>query len=74
VVFHSYRILTKGGYLTVSVQNGSRIPLYEDFLRAAIGAGFTLTKTYRLLVSKVPYLNPRDGKPTKGEPLLVLRK
>lgn len=74
VIRESYRILTKGGYLAINTPNGnSRLSILNDVRDEAGNAGLKPHQTYKLRLSKVPYLHPRDGK-CKWEIIAVFRK
>lgn len=74
VVSESHRILANGGYLAINTPNGSsRLSILEDVRDAARTAGFTRYQTYKLRLSKVPYLYPRNGE-GKWEIIAVFRK
>jgi hypothetical protein len=74
VIRESYRILAKGGYLAINTPNGnSRLSILDDVRDAARKAGFKPYRTFKLRLSKVPYLYPRDGK-CKWEIIAVFRK
>jgi hypothetical protein len=74
VVKESHRILANGGYLAINTPNGSsRLSLLEDVRHAAKKTGFKLYRTYKLRLSKVPYLHPRNGE-GKWEVIVVFRK
>jgi tRNA1(Val) A37 N6-methylase TrmN6 len=74
VVHESHRILANGGYLAINTPNGdSRLSILEDVRQAARKSGFRLHRTYKLRLSKVPYLHPRNGK-GKWEIIAVFKK
>ena len=74
VVKESHRILANGGYLAINTPNGnSRLSILEDVRHAAKKAGFKPYRTYKLRLSKVPYLHPRNGE-GKWETLVVFKK
>jgi hypothetical protein len=74
VVGESHRILAKGGYLAINTPNGdSRLSILEDVREAAKKSGLRLCRTYKLRLSKVPYLHPRNGK-GKWEIIAVFKK
>src|SRR5260221_298728 len=74
VVGESHRILANGGYLAINTPNGnSRLSILEDVRQAARKSGFRLHRTYKLRLSKGPYLHPRNGK-GKWEIVPVFKK
>ena len=74
VVRESHRILANGGYLAINTPNGnSRLSILEDVRRAARKSGFKLHRTYKMSLSKIPYLHPRNTT-GKWEILEVFKK
>ncbi len=74
VIAESYRLLTKRGHLVLNVTNGNRLPTMDHVKNAARSVGFRLLTVHAMVLRKVPYLHPRDGKIVKTELLMVFRK
>lgn len=74
VIAESHRVLRKNGHLLLNVTNGNRLPSAAHVKDAARRAGFKLLTAHRMVLRKVPYLHPRNGKIVKTELLLVFRK
>lgn len=74
VIAESYRILSKNGHLVLNVTNGNRLPSSAHVKDAARSVGFRLLTVHRMVLRKVPYLHPRNGKIVKTELLLVFKK
>jgi hypothetical protein len=74
VIFHSFRILRKKGFLVLNVTNGNRRPGPLEVQAIAKASGFTLKDTYRMAFPKIPYLHPRNGNAIKHELLVVFQK
>lgn len=74
VIAESYRILRKHGHLVLNVTNGNRLPSAAHVEDAARGVGFRLSTVHKMVLRKVPYLHPRNGKIVKTELLLVFKK
>ena len=74
VIAESYRVLKKKGRLILNVTDGNRLPAPAHVKESARRAGFKLSNVHKMLLRKVPYLHPRNGKVVKTELLLVFRK
>jgi SAM-dependent methyltransferase len=74
VIAESYRILKNQGHLVLNVTNGNRLPSATHVKAAARSVGFRFLTVHKMVLRKVPYLHPRNGKIVKTELLLVFRK
>lgn len=74
VIFDSFRILRKNGFLVLNVTNGNRKPHPSEVKALAETSGFATRAIYRMAFPKIPYLHPRNGKVVKHELLLVFQK
>jgi len=74
VIAECYRVLTKEGRLVLNVTDGNRLPAPAHVKESARRAGFRLSRVHKMLLRKVPYLYPRNGKVVKTELLLVFKK
>jgi hypothetical protein len=74
VIAESHRILAKRGHLVLNVTNGNRLPTADDVKSTAQKVGFSLSTVHRMVLRKLPYLHPRNGKIVKSELLLVFQK
>lgn len=74
VIAESHRILDRKGYLVLNVTSGNRLPTLRDVRSLARHVGFAFIRSHRMIFPKVPYLHPRNGRPTKQEFLLVFQK
>jgi SAM-dependent methyltransferase len=74
VIRQSYRILKRGGRFVVNISGRRRRPDAEDVTGIAWSAGFEALGSIPLLISRVPYLHPRNDDPHKHEAILVFGK
>jgi len=74
ILLQSARVLRKGGYLVLNISTGRRKPDASDVRVIGHSAGLRYLKCIPLLISRVPYLHPRNDLPHKREALLVFGK
>lgn len=74
VIRQSWRVLKRRGKLVVNVSSGRRKPGVFDCRVIAIAAGFRDIGCVPLLISRVPYLHPRNNVPHKHEAILIFEK
>ena len=74
VLHQSYRVLRGGGRLVLNISGRQRKPEIGEVRKLARAAGFHFCALIPLLVTRVPYLHPRESGPHKCETLLVLIK
>lgn len=74
VLEHSARVLRPGGYLALNLSGRHRKPSIEEAVDICHTAKLELLMRVPLLVTRVPYLHPRNSVPHKQEVLLIFRK
>jgi hypothetical protein len=74
VIRHSHRVLRPKGKFVVNVSTERRLPGVKDVKAIATQVGFRYVGSVPLLITRVPYLHPRDDKPHKQEVLLAFEK
>jgi hypothetical protein len=74
ILLESARILRKGGRLVLNVSAGRRKPSVNDVRSAGVAVGLKYLGCIPLLITRVPYLHPRNHLPHKREALLVFLK
>jgi len=74
VLHQSYRVLRDGGRLVLNISGRRRKPEIGEVRELARSVGFRFSAAIPLLVTRVPYLHPRESGPHKCEALLVLTK
>ncbi len=74
VICQSMRILKKGGKFAVNISGGRRKPDASDVREIGSAAGFRYIGCIPLLITRVPYLHPRNDVPHKPEAILLFEK
>jgi hypothetical protein len=74
VVHESRRILKSGGKLILNVSGRQRYPTAADVQKLARNVGFAIKQATPILITRIPYLHPRNGCPYKPELLLIFHK
>ena len=74
IIAQSFRVLKRGGKLVMNVSMGRRRPNASDVMPIGMAAGFRFVECFPLLITRIPYLHPRNDAPHKSEALLVFRK
>jgi 16S rRNA G966 N2-methylase RsmD len=74
VMQESARVLRGSGRLVVNVSGGRRMPDAEDVKSICERVGLRHLGCIPLLISRVPYMHPRNDQPHKRESLLVFEK
>jgi SAM-dependent methyltransferase len=67
----SARVLRKGGHLVLNISGGRRKPDAREVRAIGKSVGLRYLRCIPLLISRVPYLHPRNDLPHKREVLLV---
>jgi hypothetical protein len=70
----SARVLRKGGHMVLNISGGRRKPGASDVKTISKSVGLIYLGCVPLLISRVPYLHPRNHHPQKREVLLIFRK
>lgn len=71
VLSESARILRKGGHLVLNISGRARKPDAQEVGAICREAGLRRLGCIPLLISRVPYMHPRNAKPHKCEALLI---
>jgi len=71
---HSARVLYTGAHLVLNLSGRRRQPSSEDAIDICKRAGLTHSARVPLLISRIPYLHPRNDNPHKSEELLIFIK
>ncbi len=74
VIHESCRILRSGGKLILNVSGRQRYPTAADVRKLARDVGFASKRAIPILITRIPYLHPRNGCPYKPELLLIFEK
>jgi hypothetical protein len=74
VIRQSFRLLKGKGKFVVNISGKRRQPDGEDVKKLCLASGFKYAGRIPLLISRVPYLHPRNDEPHKLETILVFRK
>jgi hypothetical protein len=73
ILVESARILRKSGRLVLNVSGGRRKPDASDVKALCHRLRMRFVRSIPLLITRVPYLHPRDELPHKSEVLLVFK-
>ena len=63
-----------GGHMVLNISGGRRKPGASDVKAISKSVGLIYLGCVPLLISRVPYLHPRNHHPQKREVLLIFRK
>jgi hypothetical protein len=74
VLLQSERVLRPGGHVVLNISGGRRKPDAGDVKVISQAVGLVYQGCLPLLISRVPYLHPRNHHPQKREVLLIFRK
>jgi len=74
VLNESARVLRKGGCLVLNISGRGRRPQTPEVKIMCRAAGLRFVGSIPMLISKVPYMHPRNNRPHKLEILLVFAK
>jgi len=74
VILQSMRVLKKGGKFAVNISGGKRKPTADDVREISLAVGFRYIRSIPLLITRVPYLHPRNDAPHKHEAILIFEK
>jgi DNA modification methylase len=74
VIRQSLRVLKRGGKFVVNISGGRRRPDASDVRKISLAVGFRYLGCIPLLISRVPYLHPRNDQPHKREAILIFEK
>jgi DNA methylase len=74
VIGQSLRVLKRGGKFVVNISGGRRKPDANDVRMISLAVGLQYLGSIPLLISRVPYLHPRNDAPHKHEEILVFGK
>jgi SAM-dependent methyltransferase len=74
ILTQSARVLRKGGSLVLNVSGKGRKPDVQEVKTICRQAGLRYFGCIPLLISRVPYMNPRNDQPHKREVLLIFRR
>jgi hypothetical protein len=74
VIRQSFRVLKSGGKFVVNISGKRRRPDANDVRTICSAVGFQYLGCVPLLISRVPYLHPRNHEPHKHESILVFGK
>jgi hypothetical protein len=74
IIQQSARVLRKGGHLALNISGGRRKPDESDVREICESVGLRYLGCIPLLISRVPYLHPRNAMPHKREALLIFER
>jgi tRNA1(Val) A37 N6-methylase TrmN6 len=74
ILGESARVLRKGGHLVLNISNGRREPNGAEVITLCKAVGLRYTRCIPLLITRVPYMHPRNNRPHKNEVLMVFAR
>lgn len=74
VLWESARVLRRGGRLVLNISGGRRKPDAQEVRTICQAVGLRYLGCIPLLISRVPYMHPRNNQPHKCEVLLIFGK
>jgi SAM-dependent methyltransferase len=74
ILRESARVLRKDGYLVVNISGGRRKPDAQEVKSICQNVGLRYVGYIPLLITRVPYMHPRNNQPHKCEVLLIFEK
>ena len=71
ILRESARVLRRGGHLVLNVSDGRRKPNAQEVTKLCKAVGLRYKGYVPLMITRVPYMHPRNERPHKSEVLLV---